>query len=208
MFFFGILLLGLTVAALYLAGTLFDIAERRKIDAFIMQPNDLSIDRIGTPIPLEQRSDAFIRNSLIRKFVYEYFYVNPDAENIAARTRRNSILAALSAPDVFDKWTDSVAVEIAEMARNKQMRTLYIGDIVLPPGGDYWYVSYDLMTWEAPNDMDTEPIVTSGVILLKITFVKDIRDTQGGAKFDVNKYLDNGGDPAAIFKFRVEEVRI
>lgn len=208
MFFAGVILLALCGGALYLAGMLFDLGDARKINAFVMQPNNLSTDRIGAPVPMEERSETFIRNSLIRKFIYEYFYVNPDAENIATRMRGNSVLAAMSTPSVFQEWTDNTAQDITEMARARQMRTTRIGDIVLPPGGDYWYVSYDLLTWDTPNDMGAAPIVTGGVILLKITFFKELRDMRGGAKFDIKKYLDNGGDPAAIFKFRVDEVRI
>ncbi len=210
MFLAGTVLLLMTCAVLFFSGALYDAGDQRQIEAFVMQPNDLSTDRIGRPIPIDQMSETSVRERLIRKFVHEYFYVNPDVENIAGRTRGNSIMAALAAPAAFDSWKKVQAEEIKVLAENKSMRVVTIADEILKRG-DYWEVFYELRTWERPNEMDTPPLVESGTLYLKITLWEPnesrMRETWGGDPFNAQKYLNGGGDPAAIFKFRVDEVR-
>ena len=207
MFFIGTLLLLLTFVALYFSGALFDASNDRKIQAFVFQPNNLSDDRIGRPVSVDQLSEKFVREKLIRKFVFEYFYVTPDIENIATRTRSDSIMAAMSGPDVFKDWKKDQAEKIENLAGKKSFRTVNIKDIIMPLNSDYWDVSYELKTWNEPNNMDLKPEIESGVLHLKISFEKGIRDQRAGSGFDVGEYLKEGGDPAAIFKFRVDEVR-
>ncbi len=207
MFFVGSLLLLLTFVALYFSGALFDISNERYIQAFVFQPNNLSNDRIGHPVPVEQLSDKFIRERLIKKFIIEYFYVTPDIENIALRTRGDSVLAAISAPGVFKEWKNTNVKEIEQMAGKKNLRTVTVKDIILPQNSDYWDVSYELKTWDESNNMNLTPSTKDGILHIKISFEKGIRDKRSGQNFDVQKYLKDGGDPAAVFKFRVEEVR-
>lgn len=206
-FLVGLLLLLLTFVTLYFSGALFDAADKRQIEPFVAQPNNLSEERIGRPITIEQATDTFVRERLIRKFVYEYFYVNPDVENIARRTRGDSVLATLSSKDVFNQWRAGTAEEIENLASKKYMRTVNIArEIILPKDSNYWVVNYDLYTWDAPNDMGLLPMVTSGTMYLKIEFIKGIRGQSGSSEFNVKQHLENGGDPAAIFMFRVDEV--
>jgi hypothetical protein len=218
MFFAGLALLLATFAALYFSGMLFDAGGKRRLGAFVFQPNDLSVDRVGRPIPADQLSEKFIREKLIGKFVIEYFYAAPDIENIARRTRADSVLAAMSAPDVFNDWLGGQAEEIERLAENKSMRSVSVGEIVRRPGSDYWEVFYELKTWESPNDMNLKPAVRRGVMLLRMLgkesednegkeSIREIRDTINGRDFDVRKHLDNGGDPSIIFKFKISEVR-
>lgn len=206
MFFSGIMILLLSVTALYFSGALFDANNDRYIDAFVFQPNNLSSDRIGTPVSIDQLSDKFVREKLIKKFITEYFYVNPDVENIALRTRSDSVMAAMSGPIVFKDWKKNVAKEINTLSDKKFMRTATVVDEIIKKG-DYWEVHYELKTWDKSNDMNLTPQVENGIIYLKIVFEKGVRDKRAGSKFDVQKYLNSGGDPAAIFKFRVDEVR-
>lgn len=207
-FLFGILILGLTFVILYFSGALYSSTDQRHIDPFIFQPNDISADRIGRPQPLEELTDKFVRERLIKKFVIEYFYVNPDVENIAQRTRPDSVLAALAHRSVFKEWQQNEARRIEDMATEKYMRTVTVAnEIIQPAGSDYWIVHYELKTWDKPNNMELIPTVHRGIMHLKIEFEKGVRDLRGGQKFDVQKYLNDGGDPAAIFKFRVDEVR-
>jgi hypothetical protein len=208
MFFAGLLLLFLTFVTLYFSGALYDATDKRGIDAFIFQPNNLSTDRIGQPVPLHRLSDTFIREKLIKKFVVEYFHVAPDVENIAQRTRGNSILAVMSAPDVFKDWKNTEAVEIEKLAGNKVLRMVIVGDEIIRKG-DYWQIYYQLKTWDKPNNMDLVPFIESGTVSIKLypEFKKELLETlPNGQEFDVQKYLNSGGDPAAIFKFRVSEV--
>lgn len=206
MYLFGILLLVLSFATLYFSGALLDAGGNRYIDAFVMQPNNLSTDRIGRPVPMEQLSEDFIRERLIRKFLHEYFYVNPDIENIALRTRANSIMAAISHPDVFNAWRQNEAEDIEKLATKKYMRTVGVRDEILPRG-EYYEVFYTLYTWEFANNMELAPIAENRVMYIKIAFEKGVRETRGGGSFDVQEYLQDGGDPAAVFKFRVDEVK-
>ncbi len=92
------------------------------------------------------------------------------------------------------------------MATDRQMRTVLIDDAIVQKG-DYWEVPYTLITWDAPNDIDLTPRIENFIMHIKISFEPGLRDTRGGARFDTAKYLRRGGDPATIFKFRVEEVK-
>ncbi|MBN1324797.1 MAG: hypothetical protein JW974_01095 [Alphaproteobacteria bacterium] len=206
MFFAGIILLLLTFVALYFSGALFDASNDRYIEAFVFQPNNLSTDRIGHPVPVEKLSDKFVRERLIKKFIIEYFYINPDVENIALRTRSDSVMAAMSAPDVFKDWRKTEVKEIEDLSGKKAFRTVTIGDEILKKG-DYWEVYYELKTWHETNNMNLTPDVKNGIMYIKISFEKGIRDKRAGGSFDIQKFLENGGDPAAVFKFRVDEVR-
>lgn len=206
MFFAGLILLGLTFVTLYFSGALFDATNNRYINAFVFQPNNLSVDRIGRPIPVDELSDEFIRKRLIKKFIIEYFYATPDVEDIAQRTRSNSVLSAMATPLVFKEWVNGEAKDIETLAGYKSLRTVTVADEIIPQG-DYWEVRYRLKTWDTPNDMDLEPRFEDGIVYIKISFEKGIRDQINGQDFNVNKYLKDGKDPAVIFKFKVEEVR-
>jgi hypothetical protein len=155
---------------------------------------------------LDRLSDKFVREKLIKKFVVEYFYATPGAENIARRARANSVMAAMSAPAVFKDWMNTEADTIEKLAGKRMLRTVGTADEIIKKG-DYWEVYYELKTWDQPNDMNAAPVVNSGVMYLRISFEKGVRDKINGQNFDVQKYLGNGGDPAAIFKFTVDEVR-
>lgn len=207
-FFAGMILLLLMFVVLYVSGLIYNAGDDRKIGAFVFQPNNLSTQRIGKPVTIDDLSEKFIRERLIKKFVTEYFYVTPDPENIALRTRPDSILAALSSPDVFREWRNGTAIDIESMAQKKVLRRVTVANEILKPeNSDYWLVVYELKTWDSPNNFAQTPTIEKGVMYLDIDFEKGIRPQRGGQDFDVQQYLDDGGDPAAIFKFRVNEVR-
>lgn len=207
-FFAGIILLLLMFTALYVSGVIYNAADEKKIGSFVFQPNNLSTQRIGKPLTIDDMSEKFLRERLIKKFVTEYFYVTPDPENIALRTRQDSVLAALSSPAVFREWRDSTASEIETMAQKKILRKVTVANEILKPeNSDYWMVVYELKTWDGPNDLAQDPIIEKGVLYLDLDFEKGIRPQRSGQPFDVQEYLNNDGDPAAIFKFRVNEVR-
>jgi hypothetical protein len=206
MFFAGLALLMLTFAALYLSGALFDAGGKRQIDTFVLQPNNLSVGRISRPIPVDQLSEKFLRERLIKKFVFEYFYVTPDPENLAQRMRGNSVLAIMSLPAVFQEWASTQSEVIEDLARNRALRTVSVADEIIKKG-DYWEVYYQLKTWTEPNNMDTVPVIYDGIMYIKVSFEKGIRNQIRGKDLDVQEYLGQGKDPAAIFKFQVEEVR-
>ena len=127
-------------------------------------------------------------------------------ENIANRTRSHSVMSAMASPAVFKDWKNVEAATIEKLAGSKIFRTVSVADEILQKG-DYWEVYYELTTWEEPNNMELEPIIHGGIMYIKISFEKGIRDQINGQDFNVQKYLNEGKDPAAIFKFKVEEVR-
>ena len=112
MFLAGLMLLVLTFGALYLGGAIYDAGEKRSIDTFFFQPNNLSADRPGELLTAAEMGESRILNMLVDRYVTEYFYVIPDRENIARRTRSDSVLARLSGADVFRTWQNTVANEI------------------------------------------------------------------------------------------------
>ncbi len=205
--FFGILMLAAMFGMLYLAGGIYNAGNDFAVQPYVFQPNNLSADRIGVPLSIDQMGDGAIMDALVQRFVTEYFYVTPDVENIARRTRRGSILSYLAAPNVFREWVDTVAPEIEQMVGSRMLRTVRVAkQIFKPAGSDYWTVAYELKTWDAPNNMALVPVVTRGVLYLKIAFEKQLREQMHGTRFDVRQYLQDGGDPAAIFRFRVDAV--
>lgn len=203
----GILMMAMSFGALYFVSALHDAGHDMVIAPYVFQPNNLSSARIGVPLSIDQMTEGAIRDALIKKFVTEYFYVTPDSENIAKRAQRGGILSLMAGDAVYKKWSNDIAPELERMADDKMLRTVRVAkQIFKPTGSDYWTVAYELKTWEKPNDMAAEPVVDRGVLYLKIVFEKQLRDQMHGAPFDVREYLLNGGDPAAIFRFRVDEV--
>ncbi|MDR1360904.1 MAG: hypothetical protein LBJ18_01170 [Rickettsiales bacterium] len=209
-FFAGLLILGLAFAALYFSGAIYDAGDQSRINAYIFQPADFSTDRVDSPKPIEQLSESALRDRLIAKFIYEYFYVIPVAENIAERTKNYTVMQAMSMPDVFSKWKRGEAQAIEKLSEQKMLRRVSVApEILQAPDSDYWQVYYELQTFENPNLIDAAPVITPGVAYMKINFKPGIKESEiDGAPFDATRYLERGGDPAAIFKFKVVEIII
>ena len=211
MFFGGLFLIALTLCMLFLASAIYDSARKSSVDTYFFQRNELSEMRPGTPETAVQIGETAMREMLIQKYVNEFFYAIPDAENIANRMRRTSALAQMSTPDVYKLWLNTEAPLIQALSEQKMMRMVKIdGEIYKPAGSDYWVVPYILSTWDTSNDMDTEPIITRGTLLMDVIYEPGIRETIGGNTFDVGNYLKHsyngfeyGYEPAIIFKFRV-----
>lgn len=205
MFLAGLILLGLTGVALYITGGVFDAGMSQRIFPYFFQPNNLSDRRPGVPQTPEYMGDAEFMDLLVRKYINEYFYAAPDQENIARRTSANSALARMSAPAVFDEWNANEGAKIQELAKQKSMRIARVIDkIFQPSGSQYWTVNYELITWEKPNDFSVPPVVTRGTMHMDITFQMGMRST---VSLDVlHQYLENGGDPAAVFQFQVNQI--
>ncbi|MBR4475473.1 MAG: hypothetical protein IKP05_02210 [Alphaproteobacteria bacterium] len=208
-FLASLVLIALTIAMLFLASAIYDSAKKSSVDTYFFQTNRLSEMRPGAPVTPAELGETAMREMLIKKYVTEYFYAIPDIENIARRMTRASTLAWMSTPAVFNDWLDSEAIEIQALTDKKMMRMVEIdGEIYKPADSDFWIVPYVLYTWETPNDMDTNPIVTHGTLLLDVFFAPGITD-----KFDVGNYLKHdynrfepGRDPATIFRFGVRNL--
>ncbi len=205
-FFTGILILCLTGGLLYFSGALFDTSDDVNVNSIIFQPNNLSENRVDIPIPSDQMSEINLRDKLIRNFIFEYFYVLPDANNIGTRAQHNSALSMMTTSDIYNNWKKDVATDIEFMSENKIYRTATVTDEIIP-NGDYLQVNYQLKTWNESNNMNYEPEITNDVMFIKISFEPGIRETYNGNNFDANKYLDSGKNPAAVFRFRVDEIQ-
>ena len=205
-FFADIILLALCGAALYLTGAIFDAGRAQVIKPYFFQPNNMSERRPGVPLTAAEIGDSEFLELLVRKYITEYFYAAPDPENIAQRTNSQSTLALMSTAAVFDEWTQGEAQNIQKLADDKSMRTARVIDkIFKPSGSDYWVVNYELTTWAEPNDFDAAPVVNRGTMYMKIIYEPKMRTTP-----DMNvlhKYLEDGGDPAAVFQFTVNEIQ-
>lgn len=202
---FGLILLAMTGVGLYLTGGIFDAGMNQNIFPYFFQPNNLSERRPGVPQTAEYMGDSQFLNLLVRKYVAEYFYAAPDSENIARRTSPNGVLARMSAATVFDEWLANEGKRIQDLAADKAMRIAHVIDqIYQPHDSKYWVVNYELITWEKPNDFSIQPTVTHGTMYMDITYQMGMRT---GVETDIlHEYLENGGDPAAVFNFRVNQI--
>jgi len=208
-FIFGILMLALAAGIAILGGKLFDASRNFEVNSVIFQPADLSRDRIEKPIALDVLSEETLRERLVKKFVYEYLYVLPDTENVKRRRRGDSVLARMSDPTttVFKEWSEKIAPDLEKLAGMQVLRRVVVREVTNPPG-EYIKVVYDLHTWDVANDITCPPQITKDKIMfIRLDFEKGLRQhTTSGSRFNIRDFLENGGDPATIFRFKVLEV--
>jgi len=205
----GIFLIALTIAMLFLTSAIYDSAKKSSVGTYFFQRNLRSIERTGTPVTPAEIGETAMREMLIKKFVHEYFYAIPDAEDIAKRTTRSSTLSNMSTKEVFNNWLDGEADVIQKLAEDKKMRTVEVsGEIFKPADSDYWVVPYTLYTWESANDMTATPKATRGILLLDVFYAPGTRET-----IDIGNYLKHsynrfeyGYDPAIIFRFGIKNL--
>lgn len=207
-FLFGSVLLVIATGLAIIGAKIFDISRNFSVNSVIFQPADLSRDRIEKPLPLHVLSDDFIRDNLIKKFVYEYFYIVPDADDIKRRRMPHSTLAEMSSESVFDQWNKDFAKDMERQANENVIRRVFVRNIVLPPSSEYFQITYDLLTWNIANDITAAPqIQKNKTMSIRLNFEKMVKQKQAnGINFDVKKYLSDGADPATILRFRVLEV--
>jgi hypothetical protein len=207
-FLFGMIMLAVVAAMAVLGGRIFDASRNFSINSVIFQPADLSRDRTEQPIALDVLSDEFLRNSLIKKYVYEYFYILPDSTDMKRRRSGMGALARMSDASAFKDWNDKFAPDMEKLADQGVLRRVAVNSITRPQSSEYFQVSYDLMTFDIANDITRAPRITKDkVMFIRLDFEKGLRQIQtNGAKFDIQKELRDGGDPATIFRFRVMEV--
>jgi len=209
MFIFGLVLLALTVAMLFLASAIYDTSERESVETYFFQTNDLSTQRPGVPVRESEIGETAMREMLIKKYVTEYFYAIPDTGNIATRLGSTSTLGRMSTATVFNEWANGEAIGIRTMAENKMMRTVAIdGEIYKPVDSDYWVVPYVLKTWTVSNDVSIKPQITRGTLLLDVLYEPGPRETIDIGKILKDSYngSETGYDPAVIFKFKVQSL--
>lgn len=209
-FFIAFVLIVLMGATLFVAGAIYDSSNKLTVEPYFFQPDNLSYRRIGVPASPADLGDTAMRERLIRRYVTEYFYVFPSDDNVARRAAPGSVLATLSADDVFEQWTMNVLPQIQKMANDGKLRLVKFSTdprdngIIKRPNSDYWEVQYELHTWDKPNNMATIPNVTRGVLLLRVEERDGIRKSV--QDYGIHKYLDEGNEPVTLFRFGVTEV--
>ncbi len=207
-----LLLIGAAGVMIFATGAIYDVGTKVTPIPYFFQPNDFSSDRIGKPMtPAEFGSDK-IRDMLVRRFISEYFYVIPDTENVSERTQYRSTnpFARMTQKNVFDNWVANIAPQIKDMATSGVMRTVHFRDdltdtgIMYDKNTEYWTVDFDLYTWNTPNDFNVAPVITHHKMLMRFNFSMDMSDKIKSK--GVHKHLDDGGDPADLFRINVTEV--
>lgn len=207
MFFAGLVLMCLMFGMVVVGGAIYDTASQQTIDTFFFQPANLSSQRIGAPKSIDELNGEDIRAMLIDKFITEYFYVIPDMKNVTDRIEGNIGLRRMVSAEVFDEWAAVVTPEISKMASDGMMRMARVVDIELPRDSEnWWIITYELITWPVPNDLSHTPEITQGTMYIKLAYEPGIRPTMYGEKFNMGKFLENGGDPSLMFMFRVDDV--
>lgn len=214
--FIGILIIAIMFIMLYLGGAIYNAGDMKNTRSVVFQPNDLSSNRIAKPIMVNDIGESVFRDRLFQKFMHEYFYVIPDAGDIARRKDSKGALRVLASGEVFDAWVKNTAEDLQSLASQNFMRQVNVLESYLPEDSDYWIISYELTTWDSPNDMNAEPTVVVGTAQLKLK--RDSKNNEidprqikarksNGDAFDPMEYIRAGYNPAGIFSFQVIEVR-
>ena len=204
-FFVVIILMALMFGCLFLSGAIYDTNEKLTVVTYFFQPDDNFIQRQETPVLPASVSESKLRDMFIAKFITEYFYVTPDVTNVENRLSEQS-LGLMTTSAVRQKWTAEVQPVLKEMAENKMLRLVtLIGVTKDSEDSNYLRVEYELKTWEQPNDFSVVPTITRGVVYMHITFSPHLRESKIRGK-TIEEYLENGGDPVAVFQFGVYNI--
>lgn len=206
-FFVGLILMCLTFGMVWVGAAIYDTASKQTVDTFFFQPANLSSQRIGVPAALSDLDGEKIREMLVDKFITEYFYVIPDLNNVESRLKGATGLRWMSSANVFQQWAETIGPEITKMAEERKMRMARLIEMELPENSDNWWtITYELTTWETPNDLLRAPLITLGTMYIKLEFVPGVRPMMYGEKFNLGKFLEQGGDPSLIFMFRIDAI--
>ena len=209
MFFSGLILLCLTFGMIVVGAAIYDTASQQTVDTFFFQPSNLSSERIGVPAAISDLSNDKIREMLVEKFVTEYFYVIPDMVNVTQRLGGQIGLRAMVSENVFKQWLNTTGSDISAMAANKAMRIARMVDMRLPQDSENWWeITYELITWDVPNDLAHDPIITRGTMNINMRYEPGFWRDTNGKEIDIGTRLESGDDPASLFKFRVFDVLV
>ena len=204
-FLSGLLLLLIMFAALCLSGIIYDTSQKMAIEPYFFQPDEHFAQRPGVPATSYELGEDVVRNMLIERFMTEYFYVIPDINDIMQRMTNKSLLAYMSAADVFQNWLNNVAPTLQKMAEEKKLRLVQVTNVTQAENAqDYWIVEYDLITWDTPNDMSAVPTVTHGQLYLNLFSSPQMR--QKLYETPIEKLLEQGTDPIVALRFGVRSV--
>ncbi len=202
-FFMGILLFAITFATIFLTVLIYNANKQISIETYIFQMDDTSLQRPGPLENMNKMSPEAVRNKLIQKYVAEYFKVIPVDNNVNQETN----IEKLSSKEVYLQWLGGEANIIKDMAQHKMFRNVLADSLIILPtkDPDLFEVRYVTRTWQESNNMVAPVVDNFGKVLLQISF-------EPGLKQDVDikrirKMLEKGGNPAILFKFRVENIQ-
>lgn len=207
LFFGGILLLGAMFGALVLSGVIYDTGAKTVVQPQFFQPDNSDARRPGDVKTAEDFDTEDLRIQLISKYLTEYFFVTPDKSQIASRMANRSTLRLMSLIAVFNKWKETIAPQIQEMTDAHKLRIVKVVDAQFMSKtqyGEYWQVTYELTTWDAPNNFSVVPTVERGTLFMDITYKPGMRKQVLGKS--LSQYMESGGDPAVAFQFGVRDV--
>ena len=208
-FFLGILLLAMTIASVGVVTLVYRANEQVSVKSYIFQMGNFANERVGLLQNINDISVIGLRNSLIKKYVSEYFKVIPGDADVTNRPA----LRELSNSMAYNQWLSGEAQIIDEMSKKKMFRMVWVSDegivpMNLPDDHDYaqsvmaeeiyYAVHYETTTWAESNFMAVEPQNQHGVLYIEARFKPGINKSQ-----DVKKYLESGKDPAGLFMFEV-----
>ena len=200
-FFIGTLLLASTFTTVFIAVLTYRAHEQSHIKTYIFQTAQRPNGRVGPLQSLDDLKIDGLRNKLIQKYVSEYFKVIPGNDN----PEQKRIVADLSKKRVYDQWLNGEAKNIEQMSKNKMFRNVWVDTSQIQQiqnsSSDWFAVPYFTQTWTESNNMSADVVRQAGVINLRITFFLNFRP-----ETNVKKHLEQGGDPAGLFMFRVDEI--
>ena len=209
LFFVGLLILGVMSATLLVAGVIYDSGNKTAVEVYFFQTDDNYARRPGDIKTAEEFGVEDMRVQFISKYLTEYFFVSPDIAQLEARSTNRSTLRLMSLISVYNKWIETVLPELRELAAARALRIVKVTDakfISKTKYGEYWQVSYDLTTWDAPNNFSVVPRVESATLFMDISYEPGMRETVLGRS--LSQYMESGGDPAVAFKFGVRDIVI
>jgi hypothetical protein len=205
-FLFSVLLILCAIAVAYFAAQMFDMTRRVSVSPQILLTDDVSDNRTSKPIAFDDLPDEFVRDILIRRFMTEYFGVLP-GERLMAQTA-NGILRGMASASALEYRAENIELELLELAAARAMRRVTVTGPVVTDG-DWLRVKFDEITWKRPNEIWNPPTLRTGrEVMLRVRFDKSLREIRGDKPFDAGAFMTDGGDPAAVFRFIVEEVRL
>ncbi len=213
LFLSGLLLFAVMCGALFLAAAVYDTTAKTSIVPYFFQPDDAYNRRPGVPaspddlgMGMTDPENSRIYNMLMSRIVTQMFYVTPDADEMQQRFKGTTGLRDMMYPNVFKLWQTQIAPELQQMTADKKLRMVRIVEIV--PEDQYQKVTYELKTWNTPNDLGSLPEISYGTIYLQIFYLPGMRQEMVMANKTITEYLEDGGDPAAVFRFGIMDMAI
>lgn len=202
-FFMGILLFAITFATIFLTVLIYNANKQISIETYIFQMDNNSLQRPGPLENMNKISPETVRNKLIQKYVAEYFKVLPVENNINQETN----IEKLSSKEVYSQWMTGEANTIKDMAQHKMFRNVWVDPVNILPtkDPDLFEVHYATRTWQESNNMAAPVVDYFGTVLLQVSFEPGLR--QNVDIKSIRKMLEKGGNPAILFKFRVENIQ-